>query len=110
MDAERKTNVEIALIKVKLPDVQRDSFIFDSLEKAKEQREYTYNTENTQLAENDFLKAIVEQYKMEVEAGVKLIKEYYAMSSSDYQEFKAFQEFKRAKERDENKEINQNEI
>ena len=80
MDAERKTNVEIALIKVKLPDVQRDSFIFDSLEKAKEQREYTYNTENTQLAENDFLKAIVEQYKMEVEAGVKLIKEYYAMS------------------------------
>ena len=80
MDAERKTNVEIALIKVKLPDVQRDSFIFDSLEKAKEQREYTYNTENTQLAENDFLKAIVEQYKMEIEAGVKLIKEYYAMS------------------------------
>ena len=80
MDAERKTNVEIALIKVKLPDVQRDSFIFDSLEKAKEQREYTYNTENTQLAENDFLKVIVEQYKMEIEAGVKLIKEYYAMS------------------------------
>lgn len=80
MDAERKTNVEIALIKVKLPDVQRDSFIFDSLEKAKEQREYTYNTGNTQLAENDFLKAIVEQYKMEIEAGVKLIKEYYAMS------------------------------
>lgn len=79
MDAERKTNVEIALIKVKLPDVQRNSFIFDSLEKAKEQREYT-NTENTQLAENDFLKAIVEQYKMEIEAGVKLIKEYYAMS------------------------------
>lgn len=80
MDAERKTSVEIALIKVKLPDVQRNSFIFDSLEKAKEQREYTYNTENTQLAENDFLKAIVEQYKMEIEAGVKLIKEYYAMS------------------------------
>lgn len=80
VEAERKTSVEIALIKVKLPDVQRNSFIFDSLEKAKEQREYTYNTENTQLAENDFLKAIVEQYKMEIEAGVKLIKEYYAMS------------------------------
>ena len=68
------------MIKVKLPEVQRNSFIFESLEKAKEQREYTYNTENTQLAENDFLKAIVEQYKMEIEAGVKLIKEYYAMS------------------------------
>ena len=29
MDAERKTSVEIALIKVKLPEVKRDSFIFN---------------------------------------------------------------------------------
>ena len=80
VDAERKTSVEIALIKVKLPDVHRESFIFDTLEKAKEHREYTYNAENTQVAKNDFLRVIVEQYKTEVEAGINLIKEYYAMS------------------------------
>lgn len=78
MDAERKTAVEIALIKVKLPDVQRESFILDGLRKAQEQREVEEN-ESYYLVEGDFFKAIVNQYKMEVEAGIKLIKEYYAM-------------------------------
>ena len=80
IESERKTGVEVALIKVQLPEVKRESFIFDNLRKASKQREYEYSTNNTQVAENNFLKAIVEQYKMEVEAGIKLIKEYYAMS------------------------------
>lgn len=80
MDAERKTNVEIALIKVQLPKVQRESFILDGLKKSKEVREVKEETESTQLADSDFFKAIVDQYNMEVEAGIKLIKEYYAMS------------------------------
>ena len=77
-DAERKTAVEIALVKVQLPEVQRESFILDGLRKAQEQREYT-ETENTQLIDSDFFKAIVNQYQLEVEAGVRLIKEYFAM-------------------------------
>lgn len=80
INAERRTEVEIALIKVQLPEVKRESFIFDNLRKASDQMEYEYSANNTQVAENNFLKAIVEQYKMEVEAGIKLIKEYYAMS------------------------------
>lgn len=80
VDAERKTNVEVALIKIKLPDVHRESVILNGLKKAKKQEEYAYQQEDTQLAENDFFKAIVSQYKMEVEAGVKLIKEFYAMA------------------------------
>ena len=87
-DAERKTDVEVALVKVKLPDVHRESFIFDGLEKAKERKECVYNTGNTQVAENDFFKAIVEQYKMEVEAGVKFIREYYAMAPRILYRFK----------------------
>lgn len=81
VDAERKTNVEVALIQIKLPDVHRESVILNGLKKAKKQEEYAYQQEDTQLAENDFFKAIVSQYKMEVEAGVKLIKEFYAMAS-----------------------------
>lgn len=79
MDAERKTAVEIALIKVQLPEVQRQSFILDGLQKAQQQREIETEAESTQLIDNDFFKAIVNQYNLEVEAGIKLIKEYYAM-------------------------------
>lgn len=82
MDAEteRKTAVEIALIKVQFPEVKRDSFILENLRKAQEQRDIdAADYENDQLAENDFLKVIIAQYNMEVEAGIKLIKEYYAM-------------------------------
>lgn len=77
-DAERKTNVEIALIKVQLPEVKRQSFIFDGLKKTQEQREYE-QTERAYLVENDLFKSIVTQYNLEVEAGIKLIKEYNAM-------------------------------
>lgn len=77
-DAERKTGVEVAIVKVKLPEVKRTSFILEGLKKTQEQTEYQ-TFENTQLVDSDFFKAIVSQYTMEVTAGVKLIKEYYAM-------------------------------
>lgn len=79
MESERKTAVEIALIKVQLPTVTKNSFILDGLKKAKEIEE-TNRTESNQLVENDFETAIVKQYQMEVDAGIKLIKEYRAMS------------------------------
>lgn len=77
-NAERKTSVEIALVKVHLPQVEKESFIFEGLKRAKEEKEYIY-TEEYYLAENDLFKSIVKQYKLEVEAGIKLIKEYHAM-------------------------------
>lgn len=80
LDAERKTAVEIVLVKVQLPEVQRESFILEGLRKAQEKREFQ-EEENTQLIDSDFFKAIVNQYQLEVEAGIKLIKEYYAMQS-----------------------------
>ena len=87
LDAERKTAVEIALVKVQLPEVQRQSFILDGLQKAQQQREIEEPIESTQLVDSDFFKAIVNQYKMEVEAGIKLIKEYYAMKPFILSEF-----------------------
>lgn len=78
LDAERKTAVEIALVKVQLPEVQKESFILDGLRKEQYQKEFS-ETEQTQLINSDFFKAIVKQYQLEVEAGIKLIKEYFAM-------------------------------
>lgn len=86
-DAERKTGVEIALIKVQLPKVQKHSFIFDGLRKAQEEKETNTYTNDGQLVENNFLEAIVNQYKLEVEAGKKLIREYEAMQPFILSEF-----------------------
>jgi len=86
LDAERKTAVEIALVKVQLPKVQRRSFILEGLQKAYEQKEFI-KEENTQLIDGDFFKAIVKQYQLEVEAGIKLIKEYFAMQPFILSEF-----------------------
>ena len=87
VDAERKTNVEVALIKVVLPQVERHSFIMERLEKAKQQQE-VFADETYSVVENDFLKAIVKQYQLEVEAGVKLIHEFNAMKPLILSEFK----------------------
>lgn len=78
LEAQRKTGVEIALVKVQLPEVKRESFIIEGLRKTQAKREFE-ETENTQLIDSDFFKGIVNQYQLEVEAGIKLIKEYYAM-------------------------------
>ncbi len=86
LDAERKTMVEIALVKVQLPEVHRKSFILDGLRKAQEQREFS-ETESAQLIDSDFFKAIVNQYQLEVNAGIRLIKEYYAMKPFILSEF-----------------------
>lgn len=78
IDAERKTGVEIALIKVKLPEVRRTSFILEGLKKSKKEAE-PEQSDCYFLSDADFFKSIVNQYQMEVESGIKLIKEYYAL-------------------------------
>lgn len=87
LDAERKTAVEIALIKVQLPEVHRDSFILEGLIKAQERKEVKEPESTTQLIHGDFFKSIVNQYQLEVEAGIKLIKEYCAMKPFILSEF-----------------------
>jgi len=86
LSAERPTGVEIAVIKVFIPEEEKESFIFENLKK----RRYQENTyENiTDLAPKDFVKAIVQRYNIEVEAGIKLIMEYKAMVPHILQELK----------------------
>lgn len=89
LDAERKTPVEIAIVKVFIPQEEKPSFIFEeTLRKAKdlEYRERA-EKESTSLAENDLIKVIVQQYNVEVEAGIRLIDEYRAMSPHILKDF-----------------------
>lgn len=77
-NAERKTDVEVAIIKVLLPKPERPSILLDRLKKAWKVEDEKFSG-TAQVAEGDFLKAIVNQFQMEVEAGVSLIREFYAM-------------------------------
>lgn len=87
IDAERKTDVEIALIKVNIPKVKHNSTI---LEQLKQEEQYKTKTEynNTYIINADFIKGIVEQYNFEVRAGLKLIEEYNALKPLMLNSFK----------------------
>lgn len=78
LEAERQTDVEVALVKVKFPEPEHISSIIDKLQKEKALKEPD-PVEQQYLADNDFIKAIVDQYQMEVKAGCQLIEEYKAM-------------------------------
>ena len=87
--AERKTDVETALVKLRIPEKENTSFIFEDTLKRAEDLEYREKaeTEETHLAENDYIKAIVKQFKVEIEAGVKLLDEFNAMKPHLLKEF-----------------------
>ena len=86
IDAERKTAVEVALIYVNIPKTKKESFILEGLRQSEKYSE-SENLNVTDLAEGDYLKRIVKQYQMEVEAGIKLINEYKAMQPYIMQDF-----------------------
>lgn len=81
VDAERKTPVEVAVVKVLIPKEERPSFIYDDVLKRAEDLEYREMAEQecTDVAENDLIRAIVKQYNLEVDAGIRLIEEFTAM-------------------------------
>lgn len=80
IDAERKTNVEIALINVNIPKRKQPSYFVEQLKQEQKQyKDTNENYEQKQLIKNDFIGSIIDQYNLEVRAGIKLIQEYEAM-------------------------------
>lgn len=85
--AERKTSVEIALIKVYIPPVDNEPSIFDKLAKANSYSEPSLE-DSLELEVTDFIQAAINRYKVEIESGIELIRTYnrmkpYLMSSFD---------------------------
>lgn len=80
VDAERKTGVEIALIKVNIPKQEQPSYFVKQLKQEQKQyKDTNENYEQKQLIKNDFIDSIIDQYNLEVKAGIKLIEEYESM-------------------------------
>lgn len=75
--AERKTGVEVALIKVFIEQVQEESDIYNRFKKA-EQIEDIYE-EATDIEVTDYIKAAVNQFNVEVKSGLELIRQYRAL-------------------------------
>jgi len=81
LKAERKTDVEIAMIRYKAPAADLgDSLI---LEKLRPAHKYVamQESEYAALSKSDFVEAIIDRYNYEVESGLRLIQEYRAVSS-----------------------------
>ena len=77
--AERQTAVEIALIKVDIPQAKRTSFIISGL-KAEEYQHQAAAGTTGQVIHADFFQRIVAQYNHEVKAGIRIIDEWEALS------------------------------
>lgn len=76
-DAERKTDVEIALIYVKVPYEYERDFDLEGMCRAADIPFQEYDTE--ELVDADFFKAIVQHYKVEANIGLKIIDEYQSL-------------------------------
>lgn len=75
-NSERKTNVEIAVVKVDIPQKGREkSEIYEKMKKAKGVDEINAS-EVTDLAINDFISAAIQSFELEVASGIELIRQY----------------------------------
>ena len=77
-DGERRTLVEVALIKIDIPEPYRESDIYERLRKAAN-IDKEPDVDVTDLTVADFMQRIVSQFNVEADAGLELIKEYRAM-------------------------------
>ena len=85
VDAERKTDVEVALIRCNIEKKQIGSILLENLKQAELEKENTY--ESKYVSTNDFIQAIIQQYNFECKAGVKLIEEYNKLKAFTSSEF-----------------------
>ena len=76
--AERKTSVEVALIKAKVEPPEAFSFILDGLKKSAPVEIETAPV--TDIASSNFLESVVAQFDFECSAGIRLLTEYYALA------------------------------
>lgn len=76
--SERRTGVEVALIKVAIEKVQDESDIYNRMKEAEEMQDFIPEDE-TSLEVSEYIKAAVSQFNVEVKAGIELIRQYKAM-------------------------------
>lgn len=77
-ETERKTDVEVAIIRITIPEAEHHSIMFDMLQKAKEQEQKQVDPHELTTAKGS-IENLIEQYETEIRLGVALINEYRAI-------------------------------
>lgn len=85
VSAERKTGVEVALIKVAIEKVEDESDIFNHFKKAEQIEDFTPETKELEVT--DVIKSMVNLFNVEVKSGIELIRQYRAMVPYMQREF-----------------------
>lgn len=78
-DAERRTNVDIAIIQVEIPKVKRDSSIMDEMRKAPTYKAQEIPSQYAEMVRYNQIDEWVNRYNFEVACGIRLIEEYRAL-------------------------------
>lgn len=91
--AERKTGVEVALIKVEIERVQEESDIYNRMKEA--ERVEDFNPEVTDIEVTDYIKAAVNMFRVEARAGLELIRQYRALVPYMYDSLSEDNEYKK---------------
>lgn len=78
-DAERRTDVEIAIVKLDIPQAKRDSTIMEDMRKAPTYKTQEVPGEYAELVRYNQIDEWVNRYNFEVACGIRLIEEYAAM-------------------------------
>lgn len=77
IDAERKTDVEVALIRLSIDDNTKSFLILDHLKKS-ESVKIEEKTES-QIISKDFIQSLITRFNLESKLGINLITEYFAL-------------------------------
>lgn len=78
--AERRSDVEVAIVYIDVPKPQRESNIISGLKRARAEQNRNMDHEPEQLAKSDWLEQMVDNYNLEAEAGIALMEEFNALA------------------------------
>lgn len=78
-DAERKTDVDIAIVRLDIPQLQRDSTIMEEMRRAPTYKAQQVPNEYAELVRYNQIDEWVNRYNFEVACGIRLIEEWFAM-------------------------------
>lgn len=79
LSAERRTDVEIALVSIDIPRPQIDSTIMEDMRKAPTYKTQTIPSEYAELVRYNEIEEWVNRHNFEVACGIRMIEEYYAI-------------------------------
>lgn len=74
--AERKTDVDVALININIPFSYADTSIFEKMKKAEEHKDENVISADSQLAPSNNIERLIREYNLLCSYGIELIKTY----------------------------------